>query len=305
MRVLVTGSSGFIGKHLIRDLRDRNFHVVEFDIGLNPQMDVTNKKYVLMFFSETEPDVIIHLAANANTFRSREDPYFDFTVNVLGTLNVLESILKNKKDTYLLFASSAYVYGEPQFVPITEDHPLNPTHPYGLSKLVAEHYIRMYNKLFGIPYTILRFFNIYGPGQSLGYVIPDLIHRAIKLLHKKGNEFLVQSSSEVVRDFVFIEDAIKAIIKAVEVGPLNTEINICSGIPTKIGELVSHILRILNTSNVKVKYLQDKAGKVSALFGSNKKAYELLGWRPLANIYDGLKMTIDDYLLRYHRDNNT
>jgi len=294
MRIVVTGSRGFVGKHLVNRLKSKA-DILEFDIQLSPEMDITSKECVSKFLSETEPDIVVHLAANANTVKAKEDPYFDFKINAKGTLNALEYVAK--KNIPLIFASSAYVYGEPTYLPITEEHPKNPNHPYGISKLVAEKYVEAYCKLFGLNYIILRFFNIYGPHQNLGYVIPDFIHKAIKLKKSGNKKFIINSNPNVVRDFVYIDDVIDALESAIFNNPLNTALNICSGIPTRIEELARSILEIMKLDHIEIAFSQDTQGKLSILYGSPEKAYKLLNWKPKTNLYDGLRKTAE-FMLR-------
>jgi len=298
MRIVITGSRGFVGKRLVDRLKSKA-DILEFDVQLNPEMDIINKEHIFKFLSETEPDVVVHLAANANTVKAKEDPYFDFKINALGTLNLLDYAAK--KNMMLIFASSAYIYGEPMFVPITEEHPKNPNHPYGVSKFVAENYIEVYNKLFGLNYTILRFFNIFGPGQNIGYVIPDFIYKAIKLKELGEKKFIVNSSPNVVRDFIYIHDVIDALENAIFNNPLNTSINICSGVPIKIGTLAQYILKIMNLDDVEIMFSQDIQGKLSVLYGSYEKAYKMLNWKPKTDLYEGLKKTVEFMLRKYSR----
>jgi len=159
MKILVTGSQGFIGKYLINKLKEKGFSIFEFNIKLDNRMDIMNRDFLLKYFSAVKPNIVIHLAANANTARAYKDPYFDFKINVLGTINVLKHVKRNPS-IQLIFTSSAYVYGELSFVPITESHPTNPSHPYGLSKLTAECYIETHHAIFGISYTVFRLFNV-------------------------------------------------------------------------------------------------------------------------------------------------
>ena len=292
--ILVTGSRGFIGNRLTRFLLEQGFDVKEFDIKISREMDITSLTNVEKIFRRIRPEVVVHLAANANTSLAYRDPYFDFSINVLGTLNILNAS-KNIGVKHLIFASSAYVYGKPKYLPINEEHPLEPVNPYGLSKLVGEKYIEMYRKLFALEFTIFRFFNIYGPGQIRGFVIPDFIERALSVVKKSENIFLVKSSPNAARDFIYVDDAIQAIVTVIEKGPVGEAFNICSGRPIRIIDIARTILNLLGASNVAIKCEGTDKAKPDVIYGSFEKAKKVIGWQPKTSFEEGIKATINYY----------
>ena len=175
---MITGSRGFIGSALTKYFDNP----IEYDIALDRGMSVLNKHALSLFMDKVEPNIIIHLAGNPFAPKSVEDPVYDMNLNIGGTLNLLE-VCKNRKIDLLLFSSTAYVYGEPLDLPVAEDHKrfhMGSNTPYGISKTACEAYCNYYNKKCGVPVTIMRFFNIYGPNQTLGLVVPDILDNIMK-----------------------------------------------------------------------------------------------------------------------------
>src|ERR1035437_437628 len=167
--IAVTGSSGFIGRHLVNTLISNNFNVIELDIdkGFN-LLKEENIQRIPKF------DVIVHLAAKSFVPLALKNPWEFYYHNFNITLNVLELARKNNAKVILF---SSYLYGEPEYLPIDEIHPLNPHNPYGHSKLICEKLCKGYNKDFKVPIIIFRPFNIYGPGQNNNFLIPSIIEQ--------------------------------------------------------------------------------------------------------------------------------
>ena len=171
MKVLVTGGSGFIGSNLVDELVEQGFEVCVLDM-CKPNYKNDKAKYYILeitsddvekIFLQEKPDYVVHLAAQASVSVSVKDPKLDCMSNIYGTLNIIENCKKyNVKK--MLAASTAAIYGAPEYLPVDEDHELNPMSPYGLSKKVMEEYIKMS----GLNYVIFRFSNVYGPRQAFG-----------------------------------------------------------------------------------------------------------------------------------------
>jgi len=288
MKILVTGSRGFLGRHLVVNLRDYDCEVVEFDIKAHDWMDITDFDACEKIIKEQTPNVVFHLAANPSPAKSMEDPVFDLTINAIGTLNILRAVIKFGVDIHLIFASTAYVYGEPQYVPIDEKHELNPSSPYGISKLTAENYVRFFHKRYGLNYTICRFFNIYGPGQRAGFVVPDFIYRAKEL--DPNEPFMVYGTANDSRDFIYVEDVVEALLSILKTGPLNREINIGSGKETKIVDLARIVLGYFG-KNPWI-HCTKKEGKVTRLLSDISVAKKELQWNPIFDLHEGIEKTI-------------
>jgi UDP-glucose 4-epimerase len=224
-RVLVTGGAGFIGSHLVDRLVEEGAEVMVIDNlrsgrkeNLKESMDqieffegdVRDRSCISKLLNDVE--VVFHLAANASVPFSVEDPVYDHQVNVLGTFNVLESSRKGSVKK-VVYASSAAVYGEAQYTPMDEKHPLNPISPYGASKLSGELIGHAFDKTYGLPFVSLRIFNMYGPRQRK-YVMYDFIRK----LSKNAARLEVLGDGEQVRTFCYVSDGVEAFLQAAESG---------------------------------------------------------------------------------------
>ena len=187
MKALVTGSSGFIGSHIVETLVKNSYEVVAVDVVQNNSLpnkvtfyELDIRDYTELYKAIKGVDLVIHLAALINARESIENPDLYHNVNVGGTLNILK-LCRDLNVKKLIFASSAAVYGEPQYLPIDEKHPLRPLNPYGATKVACEAYISAFHSLYKIPTVILRIFNVYGPKQLEAHtgVISNFIKRAL------------------------------------------------------------------------------------------------------------------------------
>ncbi|QQG43495.1 MAG: GDP-mannose 4,6-dehydratase [Candidatus Daviesbacteria bacterium] len=278
-KILITGSHGFVGQHLAAGLRGRD--IVEFN--LSQGKDVTKKQD----FDNLPSDIatVIHLAAIANVPLSWEKPEEVLKVNLLGTLNVLEFARKVKAK--VIFAAS-YLYGIPQKLPITEEHPLSAENPYGLSKLSAEALCRIYSGRYDIPVISLRFFNIYGPGQAENMVISQMIGE----LKRDGKVTILDGRPK--RDFVYISDVVSAYLKALEAGNTGFDaINIGSGESYSIAEIARKLIQAagLDEASLIDKH-EERPNDIPETLADISQAKRKLGWEPKMNIDEGLKLTL-------------
>ena len=224
MKIVVTGSQGFIGSRLVPALINENHEVIKLD--LQTGYDITDWdgiKKIIDF------DLVIHLAAISYVPKSYEIPREMFKVNIQGTLNMLELCRIN--NARFIFTSS-YVYGKPKYLPIDENHPTESFNPYCQSKLIGEDLCRCYNKDFGVPVIIFRPFNIYGPGQNDKFLIP-LIEKQIQ-----EDGVVKLKDSRPKRDFIHVNDVVDAYSKAVNYNKSNFEIfNLGSGVSYSVKEI--------------------------------------------------------------------
>ncbi len=283
---MITGSRGFIGSRLSKKFEEP----IEFDILIDKRMSVLNKEALSFFIEEKKPNVIIHLAANPLAVKSVEDPIYDMNLNILGTLNLLEAC-KNLDLDLLLFTSTAYVNGEPKYVPMDENHPPLPTSPYGISKLACERYCEFYHKKYKIPISIIRFFNIYAEGQPSGFVIPDVINNIFK---STNGIVKLRGSEEDSRDFLYLDDLVDAIVKVVEKKIVGETINLGGGENITILDLAQKIAKIMN-KNIKFECAKVENVKISKLYADISKAKALLGWTPKTPLEEGLRKVIESY----------
>lgn len=213
--VAITGSDGFVGRHLVNEFKSNNVSVLELDI--NNGIDITDWDQI----KEIEHfDILFHLAAKTFVPESFRIPREFYRVNITGTLNALE--LCRTRNAKMIYAST-YVYGRPKYLPIDENHPLFGGHPYVQSKIIGEQLCRSYHEDFNVKVIVLRPFNIYGPGQNDRFLIPTIFNQV-----KKGEVTLKDPNPK--RDFICVSDMVTAYLKAAEYDRKDFNIfNIASG----------------------------------------------------------------------------
>ncbi|MCL6457736.1 MAG: NAD-dependent epimerase/dehydratase family protein [Gorillibacterium sp.] len=297
-KALVTGGAGFIGSHLTAALLANQVEVYVIDDlstgkieNVSRQahlinMDVSDDK-VVEKIAELAPDVVFHLAAQADVQRSIMRPYYDCRVNVMGTIHVLEALRRVGKGKIIL-ASTSGVYGalEKERISITDQ--TAPMSFYGLSKWTAEQYIRLYHQLYGTAYTILRYANVYGPGQTPkgeGGVVSIFMERI-----KKGEPLTIFGDGEQTRDFIHVSDVVAANLAAAESGDGQT-FHVSTGVSTSIRSL-SELLSELAGKRLKVNYAPEKTGDIKHSCLNSEETRQVLGWQPMTGVRAGLVNTL-------------
>ena len=247
--------------------------------------------------NEFNPDCIIHFAANATTKSTSmgwKNPFNDYKINMVGTLNLLESIRSLNADIHLIYASTAAVYGEPTVIPINEKHTNEPLSPYGVSKLAGEKYCLAYFKEFNVRSTILRIFNTYGPRQPR-YVMYDQIKNMINKDEIK-NIFNVLGTGKQIRDYAYVSDTVNAFYQCM-IHPkksVGRVFNVAGGNKHSIAELIKKLKKALGKEYLREQYTGESwKGDIDKLWADTKAINNILGWNPEVNIDDGIKMLID------------
>ncbi|WP_100404813.1 NAD-dependent epimerase/dehydratase family protein [Bacillus solitudinis] len=312
MKVLVTGGAGFIGSHIVDLLIDKGFKVVVVDnlssgnkayISENAtfyEVDICSEKIEEIFRTE-KPTHVIHQAAQVDVSSSVVDPVFDAENNILGTVRLL--VCSQKYDIQkFIYASSCAVYGETDNSSIIESHPFQPISYYGLSKGTPEIYIKLFHNLYGIPYTILRYANVYGPRQTPkgeGGVVSIFIN---KLLNNESPTIF--GDGEQKRDFVYVKDVATANMLALAHGE-NEVLNIGCNEQTSINQLYQMIASMLSNPNPPL-YGSKRKGDIAHSRLDFAKAKNLLSWNPVFNLKQGLKETLNyaKANLNQNNDNN-
>ena len=308
-KVLVTGAGGFIGSHLAEKLvelgadvsalvryNSRNdWGMIEcFPEGTKDKINVIAgdiKDSDAVRWAAEGIDIIFHLAAIIPIPYSYIHPRDSVETNISGTLNVLMAAKENNVKR-LIHTSTSETYGTAQYAPIDEKHPLQGQSPYSASKIGADKIAESFYLSYGLPVTILRPFNIYGPRQSARAVIPTIITQA---LTKKE---VILGSTHPTRDLTYVSDVVEAFIKAAEAdnSVLGQVINIGSNFETSMGDLAKKIIALIN-KNIPIKFDKKRArsqkSEVERLWADNTKAKKILGWEPKVLLDDGLKGTID------------
>jgi UDP-glucose 4-epimerase len=283
-RIIITGSSGLVGSPLKRRLEEEGAEIIT--IVKSTGTDITVWDQVKNYH---DIDIIYHLAAKTYIPDAVADPRGTYWANINGTLNMLELGRRNKVTSFI-FASS-YVYGQPQYLPIDEKHPINPLTPYNRSKVLGEELCRAYYEDYKIRCVILRAFNIYGAGQRDSFLIPSILGQIY-------NSEIELNDPEPRRDFLYVEDAVEAYRKAADYSASDFEIfNIGLGKSHRVDEIVTKILTIIGR-DVKVRYRQQpRENEIMNTVADISKARDKLGWQPKFDIEEGLRKTIA-YTLR-------
>jgi len=285
-KIMITGSKGFIGINVKKAFKN----VVEFDVAINKIHNIFDRYMISEFLKKEKPQVVIHLAANAHPPTSIAYPPHDLETNILGTVNLLECC-KEFGINHFIYSSSAVVYGQPRYLPINENHPINPSIPYGISKFSGELYCKYYHKI-GVPTTILRFFNIYGESQPYGYFVPDIIKKIKEIKTKKIE---LKGSPQDSRDFLHVEDLANCIKQVVIKKPFGQIFNVGGGKGYQIKQVAEIITKILNKQKTFYYNASAKKKKGTKLHADIRLAKKTLNWKPKISLYEGLKRTIDYY----------
>jgi UDP-glucose 4-epimerase len=298
---LVTGGGGFIGSNLARLLLEVGYDVTVLDnflSGYRENLDELPgarivegdvRDPVAVDATVAGADVVFHLAASVGNTRSIEQPLDDAEINLLGTLHVLEAARRHGVGK-LVFSSSAGIFGELTRLPISEDHPAEPTSPYGVSKLAAEKVCLVYARLYDLDAVCLRYFNVYGPNQrydAYGNVIPIFAHRLVR-----GEKLTIYDDGEQTRDFVNVRDVATANLLAARAEGLSGVFNIASASSVSINRLVE-LMAASSGLDARVEHAPPRPGDVRDSLADISAAARALGYRPDVELEAGLAEYLD------------
>lgn len=306
-KILVTGSDGFIGSHLTEELVKKGYDVKAFvyynsfnNWGWLDSLPEDIMKHIEIFQGDIRDpngveealrdcDVVFHLAALIAIPFSYHSPDTYVDTNIKGTLNVLQAA--RKRDVRTLVTSTSEVYGTAQYVPIDEKHPYQGQSPYSATKIGADRLAESFYRSFGLPVTIVRPFNTYGPRQSARAVIPTIITQLLS-----GKTEIKLGSLTPTRDFNFVKDTANGFISIYESEKtIGEEINIATQKEISIGQLAQELIRQINPSAKIVcdeQRLRPEKSEVNRLLGCNQKILELTDWSPQYTLAEGLAETI-------------
>ena len=304
MKVLVTGGAGFIGSHIVEQLLQEGYQVVVVDNlstgkkSFLPKdisfysMDIQSLDLNQVFKKE-KPEIVIHTAAQIDVNSSIKNPQNDASINILGTINLL-NCCHEYKVRKIIYSSSCAVYGVPEDCSIKESFSISPLSFYGISKFVVELYMKVYHSLYDLNYTILRYANVYGPKQSTsgeGGVVSIFCK---KILKKELP--IIYGTGEQTRDFVFVKDVAEANIKAITKGK-NQIINIGCNEKTSIKELYQLILSLNPSLSITQPPITHPTRQGDILHSrlDNTKAKQILKWEPNYTLREGLEDTLNYY----------
>ena len=305
MKVLVTGGAGFIGSHLVRQLLDAKHDVTVLDNVSTgtwqhlPQgkdtctcweMDIRDKA-AREKIEQAKFDIIVHLAAQTMVDVSIKDPEFDASENVMGTVNILEAA-RHSGVQRIIFASTAASYGDvtEDKLPIREEETLAPMSFYGLTKVVAEKYLKLYHDLYGLDYVALRFANVYGERQGdtgEGGVISIFAKRIAK-----DQGITVFGDGKQTRDFIYAGDIAAGIIGAMTTDKANTVYNLSNQTETSLLELIDLMAKAVGKA-VEPQFAAPREGDINRSMLCNEAAVQNLNWQPQMDLAEGLARTIN------------
>lgn len=309
MKLLVTGADGFIGSHLTEELVKRGYQVKAFVCynsfnawGWLDTLPESVMKHVEIFQGDIrdpngvyeamkEADAVFHLAALIAIPFSYHSPDTYVDTNIKGTLNVLQAARKLGTKRVLV-TSTSEVYGTAQYVPIDEKHPFQGQSPYSATKIGADRLAESFYRSFGLPVTIVRPFNTYGPRQSARAVIPTVITQLLA-----GKREIKLGSLTPTRDFNYVKDTADGFISIYESEcTIGEEINIATQKEISIGQLAKELIRQINPEAEIIcdgERLRPEKSEVNRLLGCNEKILRLTDWRPKYSLEEGLKHTIE------------
>lgn len=300
MRILVTGGAGFIGSN-VADRFVADGHEVAVLDNLSSgfrefvpararfyEADVTDAAALERCFAEFRPEVVDHHAAQIDVRKSVTDPVFDASVNILGGLRLLEACTRHKVRKFVYASTGGALYGEGRQLPATEEHPVNPEAPYGVSKHTLEHYLYLWKLLHGLDYTVLRYPNVYGPRQNPhGEAGVNAIFIGLMLEGKRPRIF---GTGEQVRDYLYVADVVEGNVMALE-GASGEMLNLGTGVGTSVLDIVRGLNAILGT-RIEPLFEEARAGEIQRIYLDASRAKHVLGWTPRTSFAEGLALTV-------------
>ncbi len=302
MKFLVTGGAGFIASHIVDRLINEGYEVVIVDDlstgsegNLNPnarfyKMDIRSPELASIFEDE-KPDYVSHHAAQVLVARSLREPMLDCWLNIEGSINIIHLSQKYGVKKIIYASTGGALYGEPEYLPVDEDHPVNPLAPYGATKHTVEHYLYMYGVNNGLNYTVLRYPNIYGPRQN-----PHGEAGVIAIFTQKmldAEQPIIFGDGTATRDYVYIDDIVDANMLAVTNGD-RLICNLGSNIETSVNEIFDLLKEEFQFPLNPIRKPK-RVGEVYRICLTNERAKAELGWSPKVPFEEGVRRTVEYY----------
>ena len=278
--ILITGSKGFIGRALVHRFKQmgEDYHILEFDLD---QGDIST-----MMPPFPHADHVFHLAGLSFVPLSWEKTADFYRVNVCGIVNILDYCRKNSAGLTFI---SAYVYGIPEYLPIDEKHPVKPNNPYMHSKVLAESLCSFYTEQFGLNITVLRPFNIYGPGQRSEFLIPEILAQ----VRNPDSGEIVVNDVRPKRDFLYINDLVEALLLTFLHNDKPGIYNVGSGTSFSVGETIELIMSLTGTKKKIVSTGKGRKNEIPDIRADYSHISGQLGWVPRVSFREGLKKLIE------------
>ena len=300
MRILLTGGAGFIGSWIAEYYLEDGHELLIVDnlstgikenIPVNAEFikgDIRDTAFLEKIFNEFSPEVVNHHAAQIDVRISVDDPQFDASVNIMGTLNILENSRKRDVRKIIFASTGGAIYGEPELLPADESTNQEPLSPYGTSKLCAENYLNYYKRIYGLNFTALRYSNVYGQRQNPHGEAGVIAIFCNNILN--GSSCKIFGTGEQTRDYVHCEDVAKANILSLT--SKDGIYNIGTSVETSVNSIIEN-LKTISERDFKVEYLPKRLGEVERISLDASSAFKELGWSPRIKFHEGLRKTWD------------
>jgi UDP-glucose 4-epimerase len=312
-RVMITGGLGFIGSNLARELTALGARVLIVDSliseyggnlfnisGIDDRVRVNIadiRQQSTMNYLVREQDVIFNLAGQVSHIDSMQDPYTDLEINCRSQLTLLEACRRYNATVKVVFAGTRQVYGHPDSLPVSESHLVRPTDINGINKVAGEYYHLVYNSVFGVRACSLRLTNVYGPRQLLKHNRQGFFGWFIRQI-VEDREIQIYGNGEQIRDFVYVDDAADAFLRAGATDISNGQVfNVGGSEPTSLKDLVELMISIAGTGRYRFVAWppEKKAIDIGDFHADSSLIARTLGWRPTIRLAEGLRRTIEFY----------
>jgi UDP-glucose 4-epimerase len=302
MRVLVTGGAGFIGSHVSDRLLSLGHSVTIVDSlatgkvqnlpagAAFRQVDIRDEALGDVF-ADAKPEVIFHLAAHIDVTRSVREPGYDASINILGSLNLLECCRIHGTRKVVYSGTGGALFGEPSYLPVDEGHPVNPISPYGISKHTVEHYLFAYRENHGLEYTVLRYPNVYGPRQDPHGEAGVVAIFALQMLG--GGQPVIFGDGTKTRDYCYVSDIIDANMIALN-SPVSGVYNLGRGIEVSDLEIFEAVREAVG-SRISPAFAPVRPGEVEHIALDASKAERELGWQWKVDLNEGVAAAVAHY----------
>lgn len=304
-RILITGGLGQVGSYICEELvRAGNLVTVLDNNSSNVDRQFPDStddvKYIKDDIRDIDVvndivknnDAIIHCAAQISVAYSVQDPLFDAGNNILGTLNLLNAARSFDVRKFIYFSSAA-IFGDPVYLPVNEQHPLNPMSPYGVSKMSGEKYAMAFNAVYGLPATVIRPFNIYSPRQDPSNPYSGVISKFIDNV-RNGKPPVIFGDGSATRDFVSVHDVVDMVMLMLEKDEAEGKVFNCgTGQSTRIDELAQMVIDLYGRDGMKPEFRPERPGDIKYSYADISMARKALGYEPKVSLRDGLQEIID------------
>ena len=267
-KILITGCAGFIASHIAERYLSLGYEICIVDDLSSGKRDNLSSEIrfyeesilspkIPLILKEERPDFINHHAAQIDVRKSVEDPIEDARVNILGTLNLLESSRQVGVKKFIFASSGGAIYGEQEYFPATEEHPTEPRSPYGIGKLTVEKYLQFYQGTYGIPFVALRYANVYGPRQNAhgeAGVVAIFTERLLR-----DEVLMINGDGQQTRDYVYVDDVVHCNVEALR-SDIYGIFNVGTGIETDVNTIARELVRLTN-KKARLQYVPAKLGE--------------------------------------------